>query len=56
MGSRIVAILVALAIILVLELWWQRPWYLAVPLSLLSYLAIRHGKYFLKPSRDEISN
>jgi hypothetical protein len=54
--GRTAAILVALAIILVLEFWWRQPWYFAVPLSLLSYLVIRHGRYFLWSSRDENSN
>ena len=48
MLNSIAAVLVALAIICVLEIVWLVPWYVAVPLSMIGYLLMRYGRFFVK--------
>ena len=46
-GRSIAAVLIALAIVCVLEIVWLAPWYVAVPLSMIGYLVIRYGRFFV---------
>jgi hypothetical protein len=52
MGARIAGIVVAIAIVFSLEYWWLIQWYVAVPLSIIGYLVVRHtGSGWGAPAR-----
>ena len=48
MGHRILGVIIAIAIVILLEYFWRVEWYVAVPLSIVGYLIIRYAAYFMK--------
>jgi len=48
MGHRITGVLIAIAIVVSLELFWRVEWYVAVPLGIVGYLIIRYAANFMK--------
>jgi hypothetical protein len=48
---RFARVIVAIAIIFSLEYWWRVEWYIAVPLGIIGYLALRYAEYFVANRR-----